>query len=356
MDKDSRLEVLHELTGVLIRSNDGAQETYLHQYLSLAKDLEEYDKLASRSRFLIQFYIYQNNLEKAQKLIDSFLGFKPYFYIENSEAHLLLKRASIFYLNEKSDETIQDYMESARLFLKSGDSIFAADAYYFSGQAYSNKSDFVGAIKCYREAIELYEILGDQQYALIVGSEASGLYSRNGFVEKGLEERKRLLEKSIELNDLPAQAQIVGQNVVDYYRLEKFTEMDIQLRKLKKIVDGGLDRVSPDQHMFYHLAYLNYKLILECERKNIAESRELMKQLTQKTKSKELGQYLETGILAAKSDYYALINDQKNLLPILNKLANIKTTNRFGAQIKARERLATIYKGKGKLKQALELN
>lgn len=267
-----------------------------------------------------------------------------------------MKRASIFYLNEKSDEAIQDYMESARLFLKSGDSIFAADAYYFGGQAYSNKSDFIGSINNYKKAVELYEILGDQQYALVVGSEASGLYSRNGFVEKGLEERERLLEKAIQLNNLPAQAQIVGQNVVDYYRLKKFTEMDNQLVELKKIVDGSLNEVSPDQHMFYHLAYINYKLILECERKNIAEANELMKQLTEKTKSKDLGQYLETGILAAKSDYYSLINDQKNLLPILKKLANIKTTHRFGAQIKAREHLAAIYKRQGKLKQALELN
>ncbi|MEM6687126.1 MAG: hypothetical protein AAF617_15200, partial [Bacteroidota bacterium] len=132
-NKKEKLSTLGDLAIQLSKNSSDEQEIYFRKYIVLAKDLEEYDSMASTSRYLVQYYIYQRELEKAQQLCDSLLSYKPFFKKPSSEAHLLLKRAAIYFKHENYDSAIKDYSGAQELFMQSGDSIYAADAYYFCG-------------------------------------------------------------------------------------------------------------------------------------------------------------------------------------------------------------------------------
>ena len=112
-----KFTILDQLTTELVRANSHEQEKYLRFYIKLASDLGEYDLMASKSRFLIQHYIYQNELRKAKNLCDSLLNLKTNFKAFNSEAHLLLKRGAIFYNQDslsKANKVSFDFKKSSK--------------------------------------------------------------------------------------------------------------------------------------------------------------------------------------------------------------------------------------------------
>ncbi|WP_299158231.1 hypothetical protein [uncultured Tenacibaculum sp.] len=180
----------------MIRENHKELVTTLKDYMFLANELKEYDLLASKSRFLIQQYIMKGENQKALQLCDSILLFKPYFKKQKSEAYIILKRGGIYFSELAYDKAIKDYKESASLFLKSKDSIFAADAFLFSGQAYSNTGKFVKAINSFEKANSIYEQLKDYTYMFRTAKELDLIYRRNGLRKLANKQMPKLISKA----------------------------------------------------------------------------------------------------------------------------------------------------------------
>ncbi|WP_299108851.1 tetratricopeptide repeat protein [uncultured Tenacibaculum sp.] len=195
-NKNEKLKALDKLSRQMIRENHKELIPTLKDYMILAKELKEYDLMASKSRFLIQQHLIRGENKEGMGLIDSMLNFKPHFKKENSEAHLLLKRGGIYFSELNYKKAIKDYQKSADLFLVSKDSIFAADGYFFAGQAYSNTGNFIKAIDKFEKAAVLYEILKDYQYMFLVNKELDLVYRRNGLSELANEKLLKLIDKS----------------------------------------------------------------------------------------------------------------------------------------------------------------
>ncbi|WP_420553472.1 hypothetical protein [Tenacibaculum aiptasiae] len=195
-DRKEKLNVLNKITKQMIRKNHQELIPKLEEYMSLAKELKEYDLMASKSRFLIQQYLIKGENKEAMSLIDSMLTYKPYFKKVNSEAHLLLKRGGVNFSELNYKKAIKDYQKSANLFLISKDSIFAADAYFFTGQAYSNTGNFVKAIDELEKAVTLYETLKDYHYMFLVNKELDLIYRRNGLSDLANKKLLKLIDKS----------------------------------------------------------------------------------------------------------------------------------------------------------------
>ncbi len=189
-----QLRILDTLTKAMIRSKHPDQFLYLDQVIALAKQLEDYDLAASKTRFITQNYINNRQPDSAIYIVEALLKHKSKFTTQKSVAHLLLKRAAAYFNLEQLEEAVKDYDTSAEFFMKSGDSIFAADARYFAGQVYTNLRNFVGAVNRFEEAYRLYDILNDALYANYALSELAGLYARNGFRDKSIFERKKVLK------------------------------------------------------------------------------------------------------------------------------------------------------------------
>ncbi len=353
ISKELQLKLLDTLTKELIRNNSKEQVNYLEQYIALAKDLEEYDLMASKSRFLIQDYIYKGEEDIAQNICDSFLIYKSKFKKASSEAHLLLKRAATFYVKENFIAANEDYQNAHELFLKSGDSIFAADALFFSAQVNTDLNAFVASVKNYENAGKLYELLGDKQYALIVGAELIALYNVNGFYEKTLQESERLIEKAKQNKDYNAYALLLGQKISVYNKLEDYEKVRTVLDEIIKLKEE--DRLEESWKGYYSLYILNHELIYAIRTGNLKEAEVLMSPLNAITKSKEIPGYLEMDVLNAKANYYEAVGDNKKLLPILKKLVNTTSKTNIDVQVKSRQKLADIYIRQANYKDALKL-
>ncbi len=196
-----QIAILDTLTTEMVRNNHPEQNKFLNKIVLLSKENDNYDLAAEKSRFIIQAYTNKGQLDSALYVIESMLKGKPKFKKKSSEAHLLLKRASYYYNNEKLDKAVQDYDVSANLFLESKDSIFAADARFFAGQAYFDINDFLKSVKRFEEAYFLYDTLGDKDYANYALNELSSLYGKNGFHDKAIYERKRILQDAKSSNN-----------------------------------------------------------------------------------------------------------------------------------------------------------
>ncbi len=351
-NREVRLKVLDTLTRELIRSNSDEQKVYLERYIKLAQDLKEYDLMASKSRFLIQDYIYRGQSEKARQVCDSLLKFKPYFKKENSEAHLLLKRAATFYTEEKFSAARKDYADSYQLFIKSGDSIFAADALLFNAQVNVDINEFVAAIENYEKAGKLYEILGDDQYALLVGAELTSLYNINGFVEKSIQERERLLQKARENEDYNTYMLLLGQNMNAYSKLGDLEKVRALLDEMIQLKNKELDESWKG---YYSLFILNNELLYAVKTESLKEAEVLMAQMNEMTKTKEVPDYIEPDVLDAKATYFEAIGNEEALIPILEKLVEKETRTNISVQLKSRQKLADIYKTRGQYSDALRL-
>lgn len=197
-NKEIRLKVLDTLTKKMVRSNHENQVSYLKEYISLAIELEAYDLAASKSRFLVYQLDRQLKYDESFALIDSMLSYKSQFKKINSEAHLLLKKGGVHYSLTEFEKAIDNYQASTPIFFKSGDSIFAADAIYFTGEAQFILGNFSEAIQNFDKAQELYEILGDVDYANSVAMSTITLMNSNGLKEIGKKRMSVLLEKAIE--------------------------------------------------------------------------------------------------------------------------------------------------------------
>ncbi|WP_408040641.1 tetratricopeptide repeat protein [Tenacibaculum amylolyticum] len=195
-NKEERFNILNELTKAMIRQNHKNLIPSLKNYITLAKELEEYDKMASKSRFLIQQQLMKGENKKGLQLCDSMLSYQSKFKELKSKAHIILKRGAIYFTELSYEKAIEDYQLAADLFLQSKDSIFAADAHFFSGTAYSNLGDFVKAIKEYEIAIELYEKLKDYSYMFKTIKDLDIIYRRNGLRDLANEKLPALIAKS----------------------------------------------------------------------------------------------------------------------------------------------------------------
>lgn len=190
------MKVLDLLTKEMIQENHSDLVVTLKEYLSLATEFKKFDLLASKSRFLIQQYIIKGENKKALALCDSILSYKPMFKKRKSEAHLLLKRGGIAYAELNYDKAINDYYKAATLFLEEGGRIFAADAYFFAGQANSNTGKFIKAIQDYEIAHNLYEKEKDYNYMFLVLKELDLIYRRNGLESIANENLPKLINKA----------------------------------------------------------------------------------------------------------------------------------------------------------------
>lgn len=179
-NETQQFAILDTLTKEMIRTNHPDQISYLDAYIQLAWKREAHDLMASKSRFRIQQHIYKGENEAALSLIDSMLTFTDHFKKQSSKAHLLLKRGGVYFSQFEYDKALEAYKEAAPLFIQSRDSIFAADAHYFTGQSYNNEGNFIASLNYLEKAYHLYSLLNDLDYASFVGIEMDLIYRRNG--------------------------------------------------------------------------------------------------------------------------------------------------------------------------------
>lgn len=344
---NTELEILDEYTKQLVRQNHKDQVKYLSDYVHLAIDLEEYDLAVIKSRFIIQQHIYATDMNSAYELIDSMLVYEPFFQESKSKGHLLLKRAGLLFNEGKTTESIADFKESAELFLASGDSIFVADAYYFSGQAYSQLGNFIESILVLEKASALYEALEDDQYVMYTGFQIAYLMATAGLREEANRRNKELIKKhkGLQSNFL----------VSLYSNLAIYEKGQNNAGEARQYLDSAILALSTsnsldpkeDRRRLYH-TLMSFHVWQE-DSDSSQYYYELAKQMDE-----QASEFYTNLLQIAKGQYWHFIGEEDLALEAgLSGLEHARNGNMFQWQLEGLELLADVYEAKGETQESM---
>lgn len=349
-DASEKLSVLDKLTREMIRENHKDLIPNLKQYMSLAKELEEYDLMASKSRFLIQQHLIKGENVKGLQLIDSMLTFKSKFKKINSEAHLLLKRGGVNYATLNYKKANEDYKKAAKLFMESKDSIFAADGYLFSGQVNSIEGDFVAAIHQFEKAYNLYQALKDFDYTYMVGEELNTIYLRNGLKYEAAKKSKELLNFIRKNKLIDALAAFYKTDLVVNLKENNLILAKKNLDSLN-VLNPKIKGATLKKNNIYHTEILSTLYYLKKQNLNSAKFH-----LSKVLKMEEEGMiaHAKLEISQLKATYYKEIGEYDKALELLEKnkkMISKEDKNNYTSQ-DTEKMLADIYHQLGNHKKA----
>ncbi|MEM7161028.1 MAG: hypothetical protein AAF487_01180 [Bacteroidota bacterium] len=333
-------------------SNDSMEIDCFQWLVKRALEEEDYDKAGIESRIIIQDHIGRGEIEDAFTLIEEMLSYERKFTDPATKAHLLLKRGGAHFTNANFSEAVNDYQNCILGFLTPIDSIFAADAYFFSGQAYSNLDNFSEAAKNLEESYKIYEILGDTDYMLYVGSELGIMYSRSGLTEAA--ERRRI--EMIELCESLKAYNHLGRTHTDlgiqYVNEGKIAEAGEQY-KIANEVFATMPKEEINERDY--LILLIQRIAFEIRQDNLEKARELREEIEQSS-IHQMGLYFSSML-----DYLDALYNEKtgNLSEAVRYARKYYNSHDKGGHsytlLNAEELLARVLQKNGEYKEANEI-
>lgn len=239
-----------------IPGEDSLSGVYLRRILDLVSTQKDYEKLA---KWAIAFYSSYapgtNSYEEKVKILFDAVQYESQLKDSLLKGNLYLKLGGAFFNQYDFDSAIYFYEQSIRRFGKS-DSIYIADATFFTGQAYDYQGDLLQAMDTYQQARNIYERLGDQEYVNFVLGGMAILFSRYGIYDEAFEIRQKLIEYHLkEGKNYEAAIQLYNQ-AEDFRKRQK---TDKQLEFLKRA--ESLMPFGEENNFFtavYYLSWANY--------------------------------------------------------------------------------------------------
>lgn len=291
----------------------------------------------------------KNDPQTAITLIDKLLLQKEKIKNPFLLGSIYLKRGSAnFRLN--LEEATRDYSNAIATFSEK-DSIYMADAYLFSGQAYSNLGKFVPAGENYKKAYEYFEALKDYQYMNYAQQGITTMFSMNGFYDKAREEREKNVIKMKELGLDHQLATIYYNQSLDYGKMGIRDKQLEYLLKALSVIQGDVEnKVSPTDRIFVFSKLIQY--YLEEENLNEVEKYYTLAEKNHDPDAKDLlylSQYHEV-----LSNYnIAHMQYDKALVYAAQKMEAAQKMKYMADIIASNELFSKIYAAKGDFKNAL---
>jgi signal transduction histidine kinase len=324
--------------------------TYSESFIELATSMDSLEMAAKKvinvSYSLVSI---KNDPERVLSLVDELLLQKEKIKSPFLLGTLYLKRGSAnFRLNLEA--ATQDYADAISNFTNK-DSIYIADAYLFSGQAYSNLGKFVPAGESYKKAYEYFEALKDYQYMNYAQQGITTMFSMNGFYDKAREEREKNIVKMKELGlDYQLVTIYYNQSLDDGKMGQRDKQLENLLKALSVIHEDNENRVSATDRIFVLSKLIEY--YLEDKNLNEIEKYYALVKNNYDPDAKDLiyqSQYDEL-----QSNYYIAHQQyEKALEHAARKMKAAKQMKYMEDIIATNELFSKIYAAKGDFKNAL---
>ncbi|WP_299210853.1 ATP-binding protein [uncultured Aquimarina sp.] len=202
-----KLEILDSLSDNIYPFHRTDQAFYHKNYpkyclkcIDLANRLEDFDLAAKKTAQLSNHYLQViDKPDSALIIIENSLRDSSGIKNKSNLGHLLVKRGGVYYEIDDLKKAIIEYEAAQKMYQKSRDTIYEADAVYFSGQTHERLGNLTQAILKYQSAYELYAAMKDTSYMAFAKIGVSGIFSQLYLLDESFEERqeiKTLLEQS----------------------------------------------------------------------------------------------------------------------------------------------------------------
>ncbi len=210
--------------------------TYSIQYIELAKKIDSIELAAKKAMNLQHVLVHQGEARKSITIIDGVLIQKNKIKDSFLLGGLYLKKGGAYFVID-AQKAVANYTLAIQNFSKKTDSIYIADAYLFRGQAFSNLGKYVPAGNDFNTAYKYYEKLKDYEYMLHAQQGNIIMFSQNGFYEKAINEREKLINKLTELNLFQYLPRLYANQSIDYKNIGDKRMQLSSLQEAKKILE-----------------------------------------------------------------------------------------------------------------------
>ena len=305
-----KLSALDSILSKTYRVDNTMFINYSNKYIELAKKVDSIE-LAAKKAMNLQTILsdYNNEPRKAIRIIDGVLAHK--YKIKDSFllGGLYLKRGRAnLKLNVK--EAIKDYEMAIENF-SSKDSLYIADAYLFSGQAYSNIGKFVAAGEYYEKAYKVYEDQEEYEYMLHARQGIITMFSMNGFFDKAEKERKKLIETLQELENKKYIITEYYNQSIDYH---KTGNKELEIKYLLK-ADSLLQESDIQQEDYKNHININAKLAeFHIDNNELLKAKEYIEKLDQWIDKAKEDRTVKISYNGAKARFYKALGLNKEAL------------------------------------------
>lgn len=207
-------------------------------YINLAEETGNYEGMAKKS-MNVSFPLlnYKNDPQLSIDLINKSLKYVNNLTDSFLRGGLYLKRGGA-YFDINLEKAIEDYTTAIETY-EDKDAIYKADAFLFRGQANSSLGQFVAASENYKAAYDLFEKEKDYEYMLHARSGEIVMYSKNGFLDKSLNQRESLINELLNMNLTQYLSIQYYNQSIDYKKLLKPDLRYEHLQKALKFADSA---------------------------------------------------------------------------------------------------------------------
>ncbi len=347
-------EKLEAIDSVLSKSYGVDNDTfvnYSNEYIELAKEIDSVE-LAAKKAMNLQTILsdYKNEPRRAIRIIDGVLAHKYKLKDSFLLGGLYLKRGRAnLKLNVK--EAIDDYATAIENF-STNDSIHIADAYLFSGQAYSNIGKFVAAGEFYEKAYRFYEKRKEYEYMLHARQGIITMFSMNGFYDKAEIERKKLIETLKQLENKKYIITEYYNQSIDYH---KIGNKELEIKYLLK-ADSLLKETDKNQQDYTNHININASLAeYHIDNNELIKAREYIKNLDQWADKAKGDRVVRISYSGAKARYYLAVDLYRQALEYAQEtLQSSKAVGHEDDIMSSHLLLSNIYAETGQFKKSLE--
>ncbi|ARV06671.1 hypothetical protein BTO04_08180 [Polaribacter sp. SA4-10] len=212
------------------------------QYVDLAIELKEYE---SAINFAIKaFYFIDKRLNqkgRALNLIEKVALYKNKTTNSFLIGNIYSKKGDAYSTSKNHKKAIENYTLAINSFKdNSKDSIYKADVLQNRGYEYLDTGNYIKSIQDHQLAATYYENLGDTQYMFYALTGIINIYSINGFNQKAIDQRNKIIEKKITEN-------LINDIYVDYFnqsitykKIDSFHKQEEYLLRAYTIVKEGI--------------------------------------------------------------------------------------------------------------------
>lgn len=350
-DPAEKLRAMDSIISLTRRVNVDTFAEYSLAYIELAKEMDSIEA-AARKLINVSYTLtsIKNEPLKTLTLIDGILARK--YRIKDSfiVGSLHLKRGGANYRLDL-EESINDYQNAIKNY-GSKDSLYLADAYLFSGQAYSNLGKFVPASESYKKAYEYFESLKDYEYMFYARQGVTAMFSMNGFYDKARKERKENIEKIKELDIEHHLVTTYYNQALDYKKQGDKKQYLANLLKAEEAIYAAPDgTVNPSNKLYVYSNIVDYY----SSAGKIDEAKKYLELLEENYVSTNKDLVNNSLYNYAKANYHFALGEYEIALDHANKKLEATKTLKFEEDIMSSyELLAKIYTAKQDYKNALE--
>ncbi|RNC88330.1 MAG: hypothetical protein ED556_03860 [Winogradskyella sp.] len=210
-DENIKFNALDSLIFVLKWDEDPKlYADYTDVYIDLAIKKTKYKDAIDAATFAVAAINNQlGNPNRVLEMLNSLEVYTDSVDNKRTVGSLYLKKGSAYFNGKDYNKAIENFTKSIGIFTDK-DSIYTADATFFAGQAYFSKGNYIKAIDHFNLAYQYYKNLDDKQYMFYAKANIISTYGVNGFHNKTIEERNKVIAEKLSINYYDGLA-------IDYY-------------------------------------------------------------------------------------------------------------------------------------------